>query len=467
MTPEELMKLLDIKPKETKPLSLQSESSTNTVAEAKSTVLKLDRWDLSQGERLSEIPIVKTSKLNPLEMADFHGVCFLPEPTKNEACLDKRRQQYLSTLLESPEYQSLHGDTAFNLNASDLASIEFGKAYAVLKAKDEERKEKNKTKPQDEKSKAKEEAKSEAACMGAVNKGLKNAEKEVSDYKECCRGLGGDGPENKKIDPSEMLKNFERVKNNSMLRQIFNEAGKWRRFAQAKQRVKIIHGYDDVVGVELGGDLAKLVPLELSLLADEDLEYDALRRFVENQSVIRQHKGVERVSKGPIVGCFDESGSMSGKPLISCKLIALTLAYLARHQKRWCCLIGYSGGTQGNLLALPPNKWDQGKLLDWLCHFFSGGTQLDIPLRELPTKFWTQLNPPKGKTDLFIVSDALCHIPKELSDSFNLWRKKEQVKCTSFILNNPPGDLAKVSDKCYSAKSINLDDPFIEECLSI
>ncbi len=472
MTPEDLMKLLDIKPKETKPLSLQSGSSTKTVSEPKSTVLKLDKWDLSQGERLSEIPIVKTSKLNPLEMADFHGACFLPEPTKNEACLDKRRSEYLSTLLESPEYQALHGDTSFNLNASDLASIEFGKAYAVLKAKDEERKEKNKTKPQDEKSKAKEEAKSEAACMGAVNKGLKNAEKEVRDYKECCRGIGGEGAVDQKRDPKSTLKAFERIRNSPRLRAVFDRAGAYRRFSQAKQRVKVIHGYDDVVGVELGGDLAKLVPLEMALLADEDLEYDALRRFVENQSVIRQHRGIERLGKGMIVVCLDESGSMSGKPITEAKAFALGMGDIARRQKRWIAFVSYSGGTQGYRVAFPPNKWDSGKLLDWLEHFYGGGTTCDVPLEQLPDVYWPEFvkqGMKKGKTDLFIITDGLIQVPQRVEAKFNLWKKENNCKVRGLIIgSHNSGGLKNVLDETYYSKNgVSLEGEFTDKSFSI
>ena len=36
------------------------------------------------------------------------------------------------------------------------------------------------------------------------------------------------------------------------------------------------------------------------------------------------------------------------------------------------------------LLALPPGRWDEGKLADWLCAFIGGGSSLDVPVREMP-----------------------------------------------------------------------------------
>lgn len=160
------------------------------------------------------------------------------------------------------------------------------------------------------------------------------------------------------------------------------------------------------------------------------------------------------------------SGSMDGEPICRAKAFALAMGWVARHQNRWICFVGYSGGTDGNFLVMPPRKWDEGELLAWLSHFFSNGTSLDVPLDVLPRR-WGALGCPVGKTDLIVISDALCHAPPTLVDAFNAWRKAQQVRCISLVINQPPGDLARVSDETYTIRTLGADEEAIERCLGL
>lgn len=431
-------------------------------AEASPTALQLDQWDRKQGELcLERSEVLKKHNLSQDEVADFFGAGFLMEPTFNDRCVDERRTQFLQMLMETSDYQDLHNSTCLNELASELATNQFGEQYALLKEKDEKRKDKPGKDP------AKDAAKAEGDLLRAVSQALKEATRDVDDLDNACRSLGGDGGQDGRMDVKKVTSLYQRIKNNPQLKRITELAGRFRLLAQAKQRQKVNHGQDDVVGVVLDGDVGRLLPSELVQLADEDLEWDAARRLVERQSMCRQYQGVEKLGKGPIVVVVDESGSMQGEPVALAKAFALSMAWIAKKQKRWCCLIGYSGGTDGNLLTLPPNGWDEGKLLDWLEHFFNNGTDLDIPLRELPTTYWKQLNPPKGKTDVILITDALCRAPQEMVTTFNAWKKQEQVRCISLIINNEPGDLTLASDEVHRVKSINTNEEGVERCLSL
>ena len=57
------------------------------------------------------------------------------------------------------------------------------------------------------------------------------------------------------------------------------------------------------------------------------------------------------------------------------------------------------------LLALPPGRWNEMALMDWLCAFIGGGSNLDVPLREMPD-YYRKLNAPRGETDLIFVTAA-------------------------------------------------------------
>ncbi len=86
---------------------------------------------------------------------------------------------------------------------------------------------------------------------------------------------------------------------------------------------------------------------------------------------------------------------MEGEPVQTAKALALALAWVARQQKRWVALVAYSGDSGERLLALPPGKWDEAALMDWLSAFIGHGSDLDVPVRELP-RYYEALQAPRA-----------------------------------------------------------------------
>jgi uncharacterized protein with von Willebrand factor type A (vWA) domain len=181
--------------------------------------------------------------------------------------------------------------------------------------------------------------------LRAVGRALAKATEEVGEMSEAAAALGlGPGSPGSN-DPLAIAELFRRVRGNPALRRICELAGRYRRMAQSRQRQKVTHGVDDMVGVVLDGDVGRLLPHELARLAIPELELDTLRRIVERQAMCRQYQGVEPVAKGPVIVAVDESGSMEGSKVETAKALALALAWVARHQRRWIALCAYSGDS--------------------------------------------------------------------------------------------------------------------------
>jgi uncharacterized protein with von Willebrand factor type A (vWA) domain len=212
--------------------------------------------------------------------------------------------------------------------------------------------------------------------------------------------------------------------------------------------------------------LAQLLPHELVRLGIPELELDTLRRLAERQCLARDYQSLEPVGKGPIVVVIDESGSMAGDKVQTAKALALALAWIARQQRRWCGLIAYSGDTGERLLSLPPSRWDESEVLDWLGAFLGGGSTLDVPIVELP---WMveQLWAPPGITDVLILTDAICSIPLELQQKFLAWKKSISARIISLVLAETAGDLAALSDEVHLVKSLEVTEPALGSVLSI
>jgi uncharacterized protein with von Willebrand factor type A (vWA) domain len=221
-----------------------------------------------------------------------------------------------------------------------------------------------------------------------------------------------------------------------------------------------------MVGVTLDGDLGRLLPVELAKLGLPELELDTLRRIVERQAMCRDYRGFEPVARGPLIVVVDESGSMQGQKVHTAKALALALAWVARHQKRWISLVAYSGSTGERLLALPPGRWNELALMDWLCELIGGGSHLDVPLRELPDDY-RQLNAPRGKTDLIVITDALCHVPDDVGERFLAWKQEVKARLISLVIDQEPGDLSRLSDEAHRVKSLAVTEEAVERVLSV
>jgi len=480
MTPDDLFEALEIAPEDTGPIGPDEsdDHATGQVGPPPSpTALELDEWSIRRGaEALAGdvlLPILGNLPEPDIAedvAADCLAAAFEPTPRLADNPTDEVRGRFFEQLLETPEYHALHTETRLDPVASELAAGHFAQGYLALADSQppDPPDESGEAAPKSEADKAREEMKQDMAALGTAAKALDSAAKEVDDLRGAQRSLGGEGGiDGQHVPAKDFKERFKRIKNSRNLRRIMQLAGRYRRLAQAKQRQKTSHGQDDVVGVELGNDLGRLCPSELVALGDEDLELDAMRRYLERGLMQRDYRGIEPKGRGPIVVVVDESGSMHGEPIATAKAFALAMAWIARHQGRWTCLVGFSGNCKPNILTMPPGKWDQVALLDWLEHFYSGGSHRDVPLVELP-QVWDSLGCPVGTTDIIQITDAYCDIDATMARRFNEWKQTIQAKYYAIIIGHrDAGDLQAVSDRLWCLPGLGLENEGIQELMGL
>jgi uncharacterized protein with von Willebrand factor type A (vWA) domain len=462
MNPIDLLKMLDLggteacSPGDTDIVSM--EAVTKPPASCHSTALEVDEWGLRRGrDLLAESERLQQVGTDEFSAADFFTSAFDPDPRLHESCVDPRRHEFLTQLLGTREYRELHAATRLDDTAAGIAATHFAVQFADL----------SKTGASDSiAADAADGMDREMETLRAAGKALAAAREEVEELHQTAAafGMGPGAPGSN--DPRAVAALFKRVRSDPMLKRICELAGRYRRVAQSKQRRKTIHGLDDVVGVEMGGDLARLLPHELAKLAVPELELDTLRRLVERQTLCREHHASEPVGKGPIIITADESGSMQNEKIHTAKALVLALAWIARQQNRWCALVAYSGDSGERLLALPPGRWDESALADWLTAFIGRGSDLDVPVRELP-RMHAELRAPRGTTDVIMVTDAICQIPTEIRERFCAWKQSAQVRAIALVIDNPSGDLAAVADEVHSVRSLDAAESAVGRVLSI
>jgi uncharacterized protein with von Willebrand factor type A (vWA) domain len=462
----ELLSMLGEKPADTPRLDDVDGEAVGAPKPKSATALILDRFNMRRGEEvLKESERMRQALGKDQDAknlaADFHALAFEPDPLMAEDCENENLHTYVKALLENPKYQEVHSETMCDDMASEIAATGFSEQWIVyvkqMKEQEEKCQGKGQGKPDPNAAKR--------AANKAANNAVKQAQQDVDDMRDMQAGFGMDPGSNGGGNKDKIKQAFKRMKNNTRLRAVVDRAGRFRRFAQQRQRIKTKHGSDDMVGITLGGDVEKLLTDELTLLHDPLLELDLLRRMAEGEAMQTQWSGITTKARGPIVLWVDESGSMDGERIADAKAIALSMAWIAQHQKRWCYLVGFASTSEIRTCYLPPGKDNSMELMDWCDGFFGGGT--DIPI-EWTMANWKKMGAPHGKTDVVCITDGVTYVQEPTAKKFMAWKKQEQVSLTTIVVGESQiGALEAYSDKSFLAKSLGLEEDCVGDIMSI
>lgn len=271
---------------------------------------------------------------------------------------------------------------------------------------------------------------------------------------EGSRGFSNDKGSLKRNSIANILRYFNMIKNNKALMDICDILGRMKDEEKEMYKEKITeltaYSYtqttptkrykEEIIGVTLGNDLENIIPQEMSLLDDEDLELLFDLKFVENRLfcfekqgfVSYQEEGQKEIEKevekerkkegqkGPIIICVDTSGSMYGAPETVAKAITLMLTAKARKEKRNCYLINFSTGT---VCADMSGAVGVNKINDFLELSFGGGTDVGAGL-EVGVEQMEKEN--YKNSDLLVISDGdFGYISNSLEQKMRQKRKEK------------------------------------------
>ncbi len=183
-------------------------------------------------------------------------------------------------------------------------------------------------------------------------------------------GLGFD-----ESDAWESTRDFHTDHDTEQLVRIAKMAG--RIFAQL-QRAKseqVAAMPEEIADVELGSNLMRLLPSELVHLG-QSTEVVVLDNIANHKALQYQFRGLDDGSKGPLVICADESGSMHGSRGEWCKAATIALVRAAWEDDRHCSVVHWSDHV--SITNLPPG--DTSGLLKVIHHWLGGQNDAALAL---------------------------------------------------------------------------------------
>lgn len=436
------------------------------VVEESPTVLKVDRWTKRTGHRVAMqwaeagVEGLTTGSGDDLKVtdeavnlaADSIETLLSSAPKLAERPADTQRARWWKQLMESPECAALRARTVLSPAIAEIAAAELTKQWVAYAAENPEQNAGENESPRQSVNR-----------IRSTKQALAEAANAAEDAEAIGAGLGI-GTETS-LDAAKLASYTRRLRQSGNLAGIMRMAGRFIAKAKQLQRQRADLPGMEITGVELSGDLARLLPVESSLIAGAvpELELLALSRVTQRRALSYRRISREPMAMGPIVVSVDESGSMCGDRIEAAKGLALAMASIARAQKRPFLLSAYSGTPQ-----IRTASGSAEAIVDWLERFMDGGTILDGPLHTLPTTAW-----PAGKVgaraDHIIITDDDVGLDDEMLVEYQAWTKKVGVRTFGIGIGvREVETLARVCDGgCWCLPDLDLNNPAVDVILSI
>jgi uncharacterized protein with von Willebrand factor type A (vWA) domain len=238
-----------------------------------------------------------------------------------------------------------------------------------------------------------------------VAKELEDAAEETEHW-SLTLGTGYRSPAGRKLELGR------RLAGNEKLKKLVQMVGRMKFHALALRKKIFERVTEEVLEVERGDALNRLLPHELVTLHHPVLRREFQRRFLDQELLQYSLRGIEEKGKGPVVVCLDGSSSMAGEKEIWSKAVTLTLLEIARRQRRLFCSICFSS-EDAPLAVLEMNpreryEVEMEKVMDLAEYFPGGGTDFKKPL-EAALACLRQSRYKRG--DIVFITDGECQVP--------------------------------------------------------
>ena len=254
----------------------------------------------------------------------------------------------------------------------------------------------------------------------------------------------------------------KRLAGNEKLKKLARMVGRMKFHTPALRKKIFERSSEEILEVERGDFISRLLPHELSTLSHPILRKDFYRRFLDQELLQYSLRGIEEKGKGPMVVCLDGSSSMAGDKEVWSKAVTLTLLEIARRQRRPFHSICFSSGdTPLQILDMNPRERYEieiDKVMDLAEYFPGGGTDFQKPL-DAALQCLKKSRYKKG--DIIFITDGECQVTPDWAQGFREEKEKLGFSLFSILIDVGPsslGTLKEFSDRITTIKQLTGDD---------
>lgn len=268
-------------------------------------------------------------------------------------------------------------------------------------------------------------------------------------------GMSPGNPTGKGLPWQQKMELATKISHNPKLAKIAKLAGRLKMIAAKKQCSRANQVNRSYTGVTLGNDLNNVLPSEFALLTVPTLKPVFFRNYSQQALLQFQHRSKEKLGKGPIVVCLDESGSMSGEKEHWSKAVAIALLSIANKQKRTCRIIHFSDGVE-RVDDFPQGNLDPAKLLECMEFFSAGGTNWEEPLDSALSIIKSERE--YKKADIILIGDDLCNVSSDWLTRFKRSQQTFDFNTYGVLIGHPNSEgMKQILDTVIAIEDLNSD----------
>lgn len=323
--------------------------------------------------------------------------------------------------------------------------------------------------------------KREQQVRQAARQGLVGALQEIEQANDAIKAFGGgagegwgtyDGTASRDaLSVKEKLTLAKRVGKSAKLQQIAAIAGRFKRIAWQQQRTKVEHPPDEITSVTLGNQLARVLPSELALLAEPQLEDLFYLKYAEASLAQYDLIGHEPQGQGPIILAIDESGSMTADyggvtGEVWSKAVLLALLSIARMQQRDFAVLHFSGSNNLKVERFPKGTATPAQTISCASHFFGGGTVFE-PWMEQALALVDEAA--FEKADVICISDGIAAVAESAQSEWQKKRAERKTRVYGILIGTTQGEdvLGQLTDAVFCLADLRADLPALEAIFSV
>jgi uncharacterized protein with von Willebrand factor type A (vWA) domain len=219
----------------------------------------------------------------------------------------------------------------------------------------------------------------------------------------------------------------ERLRSGRMA-QFVDLIGRFRQMAAGQRARRMENVPGEIVGIETGDDLGRLIPSELAALGVPPMRAVFAARYAERRLFVYEQRGETEAGQGAIICCVDCSGSMGTKVAGTglsgeawAKGCALAMLDQARAAKRDFAGILFSSAGEIKVFRFPAAEPVRiAEVLDFAEFFWGGGTNFEEPLAAAAEILAADFNDDgRMRGDIALVTDAICGVSEEWQRAWN------------------------------------------------